>query len=149
LCRDVAERRVSSPRAISAVYLLKDEGHVDPEEETTRGSCGTWAEGQKRTAKRYGRWGRTARGPELEAAAQQDSGRGAKAVLNFHTVARKASRQQAERGPDTTASVPRGNDGYGFLTGTGLTTLDGECTLRRLQLRVPEAILDNYSQSIQ
>ena len=66
---------------------------MGPEKETTRGSCGTWAEGQKRTTKRYGRWGRAARGPELEAAAQQDWGRGAKAVLNFHTVARKASRQ--------------------------------------------------------
>jgi len=31
----------------------------------------------------------------------------------------------AERGPDTTASVPRGNDGYGSLTATGLTTLNG------------------------
>jgi len=98
---------------------------VGPEEETIRGSCGTWAEGHKRTTKRYGRWGRAARGPKLETTAQQDSGRGAGAVLYFHTVARKASRQQAERGPDTTASVPRSNDGYGCLTGTGLTTLDG------------------------
>ena len=93
MCRDVVERRVSSPGAVLAVYLLKDEGHVGPEEETTRGSCGTWAEGRKRTTKRYGRWGRTARGPKLEATAIQDSGRGAEAVLYFHTVARKAFRQ--------------------------------------------------------
>ena len=45
--------------------------------------------------------------------------------LTSTMAARKASRQQAERGPDTTASVPRGNDVYGSLTGTGLTTLDG------------------------
>jgi len=93
LCNSVAERRVSSPRAVSAGYILKDEGHVGPEEETTRGSCGTWAEGHKRTTKRYGRWGRAARRPKLKTTAQQDSGRGAEAVLNFHTVARKASRQ--------------------------------------------------------
>ena len=84
MCSNVVEQRVSSPCAVSAVYLLKDEGHVGPEEETTRGSCGTWAVGQKRTIKRYGRWGRAARGPEPEKAAQQDSGRGAEAVLNFH-----------------------------------------------------------------
>jgi len=30
----------------------------------------------------------------------------------------------AERGPDTTASAPRGSDGCGSLTGTGSTTLD-------------------------
>ena len=81
-----------SARGLRSKYK-KNEGHVGPEKETTRGSCGTWAEGRKRTTKRYGRWGRAARGPELEAAAQQDSGRGAGAVLNFHTVARKASRQ--------------------------------------------------------
>jgi len=34
-----------------------------------------------------------ARGPRRKVAAEQDSGRGAGAVLNFHTVARKASRQ--------------------------------------------------------
>jgi len=31
----------------------------------------------------------------------------------------------AKRGPDTTASAPRGNDGCGSLTGTGSTTLGG------------------------
>ena len=40
--------------------------------------------------------------------------------LTSTTAARKASRQLAERGPDTTASVPRGNDGYGFPYGDRL-----------------------------
>ena len=48
--------------------------------------------GTARTIKRYGRWERAARGPRREAA-EQDSGRGAGAVLNLHTVARKAFRQ--------------------------------------------------------
>ena len=30
MCSNVAERRVSSPRAVPAVNLLKDEGHVGP-----------------------------------------------------------------------------------------------------------------------
>ena len=64
---------------------------MDPEKETTRGSCGTWAEGRQRTIKRYGAGDERLVG--REEAAEQDSGRGAKAVLNFHTVVRKASRQ--------------------------------------------------------
>ena len=48
--------------------------------------------GDKRTTKRYGRWERAARGPRHKVA-EQDSGRGAGAVLNLHMVARKAFRQ--------------------------------------------------------
>ena len=93
MCSNVAERRVSSLRAISAVNLLKDEGHAGPKRRDNSRVYGTWAEGRQRTIKRYGRWGRSARGPRRQDTAEQDSGRGAKAVLNIHNVARKASRQ--------------------------------------------------------
>ena len=123
---------------------------MGPEKETTRGSCGTWAEGQNVLPSGTGAGDERLVGRDEKQ--QRNKTRGEARRLSFisTTAAKKASRQLctsmgsttqwlcshgplrcklcsilAERGPDTIASVPRGNDGCGSLTGTGSTTLDG------------------------
>ena len=98
---------------------------MGPEKETTRGSCGTWAEGQNVLPSGTGAGDERLVGRDEKQQRNKTRGEARRLSLTSTMAARKVSRQQAERGPDTTASVLRSNDGYGSLTGTGLTTLDG------------------------